>query len=176
MCIRIWWAHRERWNASASGVAAQCKQPAHVCAWLPSRKLLSISQRCLFFLIQTFVPPATTDAIPPQDFIHKQSSDVPQAAALSAPSPAVWSILKKTPWVLSHTHSHQKINPPFKHQRINDLNLNVPYIYRQYVVWRQAYLPFFLVVCIEKDCVCVTCAAEGGSREPFQEFCTWVSH
>lgn len=36
--IRIWWAHRERWNASACSVPAQCKQPVHVCACLPSSK------------------------------------------------------------------------------------------------------------------------------------------
>ena len=75
--IRIWWAHRERWNASASSVPAQCKQPAHVHACLPPPKLLSISLWCPFLLIQTFVPPATTDAIPPQDFIHKHSIRIP---------------------------------------------------------------------------------------------------
>lgn len=71
--IRIWWAHRECWNASACSVPSQCKQPAHVCACLPPLKLLSISLWCPFLLIQTFVPPATTDEIPPQDFIHKHS-------------------------------------------------------------------------------------------------------
>lgn len=76
--IRIWWAHRERWNASACSVPAKCKQPAHVCAWLSPLKLLSISPRCPFLLIQTFVPPATTDAIPPQDFIHKHSVGIPR--------------------------------------------------------------------------------------------------
>lgn len=83
--IRIWWAHRERWNASACSVPAQCKQPAHVCACLPPLKLLSISLWCPFLLIQTFVPPATTDAIPPQDFIHKHSIRIPclQPAPLS---------------------------------------------------------------------------------------------
>lgn len=75
--IRIWWAHRERWNASPCSVPAQCKQPAHVCACLPPLKLLSISLWCPFLLIQTFVPPATTDAIPPQDFIHKHSIRIP---------------------------------------------------------------------------------------------------
>ncbi len=71
--IRIWWAHRERWNASACRIPAQCKQPALVCACLPPLKLLSISPWCPFLLIQTFVPPATTDAASPQDFIHKHS-------------------------------------------------------------------------------------------------------
>lgn len=83
--IRIWWAHRERWNASACSVPAQCKQPAHVCACLPPLKLLSIFLWCPFLLIQTFVPPATTDAIPPQDFIHKHSIRITrlQPAALT---------------------------------------------------------------------------------------------
>lgn len=101
----------------------------------------------------------------------------PSCSPLCSESSCLEHLKENSLSLITHTHSHQKkINPPFKHQRINDLNLNVPYIYRQNVVWCQAYLPFFLMVCIEKDCVCVTCAAEGGSPEPFQEFCTWVSH
>lgn len=109
--IRIWWAHRERWNASACSVPAQCKQPAHVCACLPPLKLLSISPRCPFLLIQTFVPPATTDAIPPQDFIHKHSIRIPRLqpaslrVQLSSPSCCKESSLGFR-WVL---HSHEEL-------------------------------------------------------------------
>ena len=106
--IRIWWAHRERWNASACSVPAQCKQPAHVCACLPPLKLLSISLRCPFLLIQTFVPPATTDAIPPQDFLYKHSIQIPclqpspQTVQLSSPSGC-----REAAWALGKSHTYR---------------------------------------------------------------------
>lgn len=82
--IRIWWAHRECRNASACNFSVQRKQPAHVRARLLWVKLLSISLWCPFLLLQTFVPPATTDAIPLQDLIHKHSIRISglQTAAL----------------------------------------------------------------------------------------------
>ena len=120
--IRIWWAHRERWNASACSVPAQCKQPAHVCACLPPLKLLSISPWCPFLLIQTFVPPATTDATPPQDFIHKHSVRLqPAPLRVQLSSPACCKDSRGFRWLslslslslslylslsLSHTHTH----------------------------------------------------------------------
>lgn len=104
--IRIWWAHRERWNASACSVLAQCKQPVHVCACLPPLKLLSISLWCPFLLIQTFVPPATTDAVPPQDFIHKHSIRIPclQPAPLWSSCPH-HHVVKKVVWAVGEVYA-----------------------------------------------------------------------
>lgn len=115
--IRIWWAHRERWNASACSVPAQCKQPAHVCACLPPLKLLSISPRCPFLLIQTFVAPATTDAIPPQDFIHKHSIGIPPPAnqPLSESSCPEHHVVKKAVQASGESHTRSSIKNHFKH-------------------------------------------------------------
>lgn len=94
--IWIWWAHRERWNASVCSDLAQCKQPVHLCARLPPLKLLSISLWCPFLLFQTFVPPASMDAVPPQDF--KQSRRDRPAATCSSHRPAVLIVMLQRLW------------------------------------------------------------------------------
>lgn len=80
----------------------------------PPRKLLSISPRCPFLLIQTFVALATTDAVPPQDFIHKHTAcpTPPSSSPLSESSCLKNCVIKKAVWAYGkldiHTRRYKK--------------------------------------------------------------------